>query len=78
MPDSNALQRQYEEIVGPGFEQIDPTLQAMFSNIQNTVNTPDVDAARNLCDASLWDSMDLDKIIIGNVHPLPSCQPNVY
>lgn len=64
MPDGNQLQRQYEQIVGPGFEQIDPTLQAMFKNIQNTVATPDVDAARNLCEASLWDTMDLDKVII--------------
>jgi hypothetical protein len=38
-----------------------PTLEAMFNNIKKTVNSPDVDAARELCDASIWDSMDLDK-----------------
>lgn len=41
-----------------------PTLEAMFNNIKKTVNSPDVDAARELCDASIWDSMDLDKVII--------------
>ena len=60
-PDANALQSQYESIVGPDFELVDPTLQAMFNSIDNTVAQPDVAAARELCDASLWDSMDLDK-----------------
>lgn len=61
-PDTNKLQKKYEEIVGPGFEEVDPTLAAMFNSIRNTVSTPDVDEARSLCDASLWDTMDLDKV----------------
>ena len=81
MPDGNALQKQYEQLVGPGFETMHPTLEAMFDNIKKTVNSPDVDAARELCDASVWDSMDLDKIIIGIMHayyPALHCHLNSH
>ena len=61
-PDTDELTKQYEDIVGDSFTVVDPTFQAVFDSLDNTVDTPDVAAAKEICDANLWESMALDKV----------------
>ena len=63
-PDTDELTQQYEDIVGDSFTVVDPTFQAVFDSLDNTVDAPDVAAAKQICDSNLWESMSLDKIII--------------
>jgi len=41
---------------------VDPTFQTVFDSLDNTVDTPDVAAAKQICDVNLWESMALDKV----------------
>ncbi|MDA9603631.1 hypothetical protein N9S30_00590 [bacterium] len=61
-PDTGELTKQYEDIVGDSFTVVDPTFQAVFDSLDNTVDAPDVAAAKQICDANLWESMALDKV----------------
>ena len=61
-PDTDELTKQYEDIVGDSFTVVDPTFQAVFESLDNTVDAPDVAAAKEICDANLWESMALDKV----------------
>jgi hypothetical protein len=53
------------------FDAIPPTLNAAFNQLQKeSSNDVWTDAAKNLCDANLWDTMDLDEIIVRSA-PFP-------
>ena len=61
-PDTGELTTQYQDIVGDSFTVVDPTFQAVFDSLDNTIDTPDVAAAKQICDSNLWESMALDKV----------------
>ena len=61
-PDTDELTQQYEDIVGDSFTVVDPTFQGVFDSLDNTAYSPDVAAAKEICDANLWQSMALDKV----------------
>jgi hypothetical protein len=61
-PDTGELTQQYQNIVGDSFTVVDPTFQAVFDSLDNTVDAPDVAAAKQICDVNLWESMALDKV----------------
>ena len=61
-PDTDELTQQYEDIVRDSFTVVDPTFQGVFDSLDNTAYSPDVAAAKEICDANLWQSMALDKV----------------
>ena len=63
-PTASELEEKYKSIVGGSFQFIDPTFKALMDQVANAQPDWDVASSTNLCDASLFDSMDLDEIII--------------
>ena len=63
-PNIYELQDQYKEIVGDSFEVLDPTFKSLMEQVSGQHRDVDVIRATELCDQSLYESMDLDEIII--------------
>ncbi len=68
-PPKAELEESFWEIAGSTFDAVPPTLNAAFNQLQKeSSNDVWTDAAKNLCDANLWDTMDIDEIIVSS-HP---------
>ena len=61
-PDAADLNAQYQDIVGGSYEFLGPSFQSLMTQVSSQTQEPDVAAAMNLCDSSLFDSMDLDEV----------------
>ena len=61
-PDAAELDDKYKEIVGDSYEFIDPTFKSLMQRVSSAQQDDDVAAAMEVCDASLFDSMDLDEV----------------
>ena len=47
------------------FDAVPPTLNAAFDRLQlESSNDVWTQSAKNLCDSALWDTMDIDEIIV--------------
>ena len=78
VPDADELQNQFREIVGDSYELLPPTMLAAFQSVSRAA----VDSsglvnpeAAQLCDGSLWDSMDLDQVRSRSPSPFPQPTP---
>jgi hypothetical protein len=63
-PTGSELESQYQQIAGDAYSTLDPTLSNLFDAVQSSSLREDSEAAKNICDDSLYKSMDLDEIII--------------
>ena len=63
-PTGSELESQYQPIAGDAYSTLDPTLSNLFDAVQSSSLREDSEAAKNICDVSLYKSMDLDEIII--------------
>ena len=63
-PDAEELDAQYKEIVGDSYEFLAPSFKSLMTQVADQAQSEDVTQAMNLCDASLYESMDLDEIIV--------------
>ena len=61
-PNAQQLQAQYQSIVGASYELLGPAFQSLMTQVATQTQDPDVKVAMNLCDASLYESMDLDEV----------------
>jgi hypothetical protein len=61
-PSGDELENRYRQIAGDGFTSIDPTFAAVFNSVSNAVLSDDARRAREICDSSVWESMDLDDV----------------
>ena len=60
---------------GGSFDSVPPTLAVAFDNLQKeSANDVFTDAAKNLCDSGIWDSMDIDEIIVRLHRSNTACQ----
>jgi hypothetical protein len=69
-PNAEQLSSQYQQIVGNSYEFLDSATKKLMDSVSSQVKPADVKAAQNLCDASLFESMDLDEIILVRVSSL--------
>lgn len=63
-PTGSELEAQYQQIAGDAYSTIDPTLANLIDAVDNAQLRSDSAAAREVCDDSIYQSMDLDEIII--------------
>ena len=64
-PDAAQLEQKYKEIAGDSFEFLEPTFKQLLQTVASSTPDWDVTEAKDtLCDASLFESMDLDQIIV--------------
>lgn len=63
-PSGSDLENQYRAIVGDDFTSVDPTFQAVFDSVSSATLSDDALQSKNVCDSSIYESMDLDDIII--------------
>ena len=69
-PNKAELEQDFFSIVGNTFDAVPPTLNAAFDRLQlESSNDVWTQSAKNLCDSALWDTMDIDEIIVR-----PSCR----
>ena len=61
-PTASELEQQFADIVGASYESIPPSLMQAFQNV-DTTDTGYNQAAQNICDSSLLDSMTLDQLV---------------
>jgi len=61
-PTASELQQQFADIVGDSYESLPPSLMQAFQNV-DTTDTGYNQAAQNICDSSLLDSMTLDQLV---------------
>lgn len=61
-PNAAQLRAQYQQIVGDSYEFLESGTQDLMDSVADQVKPPDVEAAQDLCDASLFNSMDLDEV----------------
>lgn len=76
-PDVQELGAQYREIVGDSYEFLTPTFKSLMESVASQAQQPDVKAAQNLCDASLFSTMDLDEVIEHTPKPSPLPLPPI-
>ena len=67
-PSGDDLESQYQSIVGDSFTSIDPTFAALFNSIDESTLSEDAQQAKKICDSSIYESLDLDQIIIACVY----------
>ena len=63
-PTGEALESRYQEIAGDSYRSIPPTLAALISAVDSATLSSDAQAAKNVCDDSIYESMDLDEVRI--------------
>jgi hypothetical protein len=63
-PNAEQLSAQYQSIVGDSYEFLESGVKDLMDSVSSQVKPADVAAAQDLCDASLFNSMDLDEIIL--------------
>jgi hypothetical protein len=61
-PSGDELEQQYKDIVGDSFTSIDPTFAALFRSVSSSTLDADSAAAKDICDSSIFASMDLDDV----------------
>ena len=61
-PSGSDLEDRYRKIAGDGYDVIDPTFKAVFASVTNSAQREDVTAAQDICDSSIYESMDLDEV----------------
>lgn len=61
-PTASELEQQFADIVGDSYESLPPSLMQAFQNV-DTTDTGYNQAAQNICDSSLLDSMTLDQLV---------------
>ena len=76
-PSGTQLENRYREIAGDGFSSIDHTFAAVFDAVSSSTLSADAKQARDICDDSVYESMDLDDIIVACVfHHIESFCPS--
>ena len=63
-PSGDDLEAQYKAIAGDSFTSLPPTFASLFNSIEQSTLSADSQAAKDICDDSIYESMDLDQIII--------------
>ena len=63
-PTGTELELEYQSVAGSSYSTIHPTLAALADAASSGRLRADAEAARNICDSSIYESMDLDEIII--------------
>jgi hypothetical protein len=61
-PTASELEQQFADIVGDSYESLPPSLMQAFQNV-DTTDTGYNQAAQNICDSSVLDSMTLDQLV---------------
>jgi hypothetical protein len=72
-PNVNELSSQYREIAGDSYEFLGPTFKGLMESVASQARQPDVANAQDLCDASLFSTMDLDEVMY-HLALAPSCE----
>ena len=63
-PSGAELEAEYQQIAGSSYTTMHPTLASLIRAVDSSSLRSDAEAARNICDESIYESMDLDEIII--------------
>lgn len=63
-PNAEQLNAQYRSIVGESYDFLESAVSDLMDSVADQVKPADVAEAQDLCDASLFNSMDLDEIIL--------------
>ena len=63
-PTGAALEARYQQIAGGGYNTMHPTLSVLADAASSSTLRSDSEAAKDVCDNSIYSSMDLDEIII--------------
>lgn len=63
-PTGEELESKYKQIAGDSYRTMHPTLAALISAVDSATLSADAEAAKDVCDDSIYESMDLDEIII--------------
>jgi hypothetical protein len=63
-PTGSALEARYQQIAGGGYNTMHPTLAVLADAASSSTLRSDSEAAKDVCDDSIYSSMDLDEIII--------------
>lgn len=66
-PTGEELESKYKQIAGDSYRTMHPTLAALISAVDSATLSADAEAAKDVCDDSIYESMDLDEIIIACV-----------
>jgi len=61
-PTGSELESKYQQIAGGGYSTIHPTLAALADAATSSTLRDDSEAAKDICDNSIYQSMDLDEV----------------
>ena len=70
-PSGAELEAEYQQIAGSSYTTMHPTLASLIRAVDSSSLRSDAEAARNICDESIYESMDLDEIIVHQLHLPP-------
>ena len=61
-PSGDELDKTYQKIAGDSYRTMNPTLAALVRSVDSATLSADAEAAKNVCDDSITESMDLDEV----------------
>ena len=61
-PSGDELDATYQKIAGDSYRTMNPTLAALVRSVDSATLSADAEAAKNVCDDSITESMDLDEV----------------
>jgi len=61
-PSGDELDATYQKIAGDSYRTMNPTLAALVRSVDSATLSADAEAAKNVCDDSIHESMDLDEV----------------
>jgi hypothetical protein len=76
-PTGEELESKYQQIAGDSYRTMHPTLAALISAVDSATLSADAEAAKEVCDDSIYESMDLDEVRLLDLNS-HAHTPNAY